>query len=211
VEPPEAHPAGEPARRGGNRSLVRRTLAGTQKGAEAEGRTIVWVDQSGFYLLPTVVRTYAPVGQTPILRVPLSRDHLSVVSGITLDGSLYQMVQACAFRSPDVVRFLRHLLRHIKGKLLVIWDGAPIHRGEPVKAFLAEGGAERLHLEQLPGYAPDLNPDEGVWRHLKHVELRNVCCTDLGHLRSELRLAMMRLRHKPRIIQSCIRQAGYHA
>jgi transposase len=67
----------------------------------------------------------------------------------------------------DVVHFLRHVLRHIPGKLLVLCDGAPIHRGQPIKDFLAAGGAERIHLERLPGYAPDLNADEGIWRYLK--------------------------------------------
>ena len=74
------------------------------------------------------------------------------------------------------MRFLRHLLRQIEGKLLVIWDGSPIHRGGAVKAFVASGASSRLQLEQLPGYAPDLNPDEGIWKHLKYVELKNVCC-----------------------------------
>jgi transposase len=72
-------------------------------------------------------------------------------------------------------RFLKHALRQIPGKLLVIWDGSPIHRARAVKDFLASGVAEnRLQLEQLPGYAPDLNPDEGIWKHLKYVELKNV-------------------------------------
>ena len=78
-----------------------------------------------------------------------------------------------------------------------------------VKDFLATGAAARLHLERLPGYAPDLNPDEGVWRHLKRVELRNVCCRDLAHLRTELARAAKRLRHRPHILRGCIRHAGY--
>ena len=123
----------------------------------------MFVDQSGFYLLPTVVRTYAPVGQTPILHEHLTRDHLSVISAITMEGKLLMMEQERAFRSPDVVLFLRHLLRQILGKLLIIWDGSPIHRGRAVKEFLASGAAnDRLKLEQLHGYASDLNPDEGV-------------------------------------------------
>jgi transposase len=161
-------------------------------------------------LLPASVRTYAPRGHTPSLRVPLTRDHLSVISGITVAGELLLMVQERAYRSPDVVRFLRHLLRHLPGKLLVIWDGAPIHRGQPVKDFLAAGGAERIHLERLPGYAPDLNPDEGIWNYLKRVELRNRCCSTLGDLRRELRLATARLRHKRQVIRGCIQQVGYH-
>jgi hypothetical protein len=126
-----------------------------------EGRTIVFADQSGFYLLPTVVRTYAPVGRTPILKEHLSRDHLSAMSAITLEGKLYMLEQERSFKGEDVVRFLKHLLRQIPGKLLVIWDGSPIHHGRAVKDFLGSGASHRLQLEQLPAYAPDLNPDEG--------------------------------------------------
>ncbi len=174
-----------------------------------EGRTIVFVDQSGFYLLPAVVRTYAPVGQTPVLREELSRDHLSAMSGITPEGKLLMIEQERAFKGEDVVRFLRHALRQIPGKLLIIWDGSPIHRSRVVKEFLKGGAASRLKLEQLPGYAPELNPDEGVWKHLKYVELKNVCWRSLSELRSELRKAKERLRHKKHIILGCIRQPGF--
>ena len=75
-----------------------------------------------------------------------------------------------------------------------------------MKQFLSEGAAQRLHLERLPSYAPDLNPDEGVWRHLKRVELANLCCQDLDELRRELRKAIARLRHKSHLIQSFFRQ-----
>ena len=64
-----------------------------------------------------------------------------------------------------------------------------------IKDFLAEGAAKRMHLERLPGYAPELDPDAGIWRYLKRVELKNRCCHDLPELRSELRLATARLRH----------------
>jgi transposase len=168
------------------------------------------VDQSGFYLLPAVMRTYAPVGQTPVLREKLSRDHLSVISAISLEGRLYMMEQERAFKGKDVVRFLKHLMRQIPGKLLVIWDGSPIHRGGAVKDFLASGAARRrVQLEQLPGYAPDLNPDEGIWKHLKCVELKNLCCQSLKELKVELRKAKERLRHKRDVILGCIRQPGF--
>jgi transposase len=159
--------------------------------------------------LPALVRTYAPRGQTPILHSPLGYEHLSVISALTMSGRLLVQMQERAYDGDDVVGFLRHLLRHIEGKLLIIWDGAPIHRSKAVKAFLAEGGAKRIHLEQLPGYAPELNPDEGVWRNLKYVELKNVCCSHLAHLRHELRLAIARLRHKRDVLRGCITQCGY--
>jgi transposase len=119
------------------------------------------------------------------------------------------MEQQRAFKGPDVVRFLRHALRRISGKLLVIWDGSPIHRSRAVKNFLSDGAAARLQLEQLPGYAPELNPDEGVWKHLKCVELKNICCQSLSELKNELRKAKERLRHKRDVILGCIKQPGF--
>jgi transposase len=184
-------------------------VAFSEKRALKEGRTIVFCDQSGFYLLPMVVRTYAPVGKTPILKENLTRDHLSAMSAITLDGKLYMLEQERAFKGDDVVRFMKHLMRQIPGKLLLIWDGSPIHRGRAVKDFLASGAARRVQLEQLPGYAPDLNPDEGVWKHLKCVELKNLCCESLLELKIELRKAKERLRHKRDVILGCIRQPGF--
>jgi transposase len=158
--------------------------------------------------LPAVVRTYAPVGQTPVLREWLTWDHLSAISAITPAGELYLEVQGRAIKGPDVVRFLEGLLDQIPGKLLVIWDGLPAHRGQAVKDFLASGAAQRIWIERLPAYAPELNPDEGVWRYLKRVELRNLVCHSLDHLREELEGAVERLKRKPDVIRGCIGQPG---
>lgn len=166
------------------------------------------MDESGFRPLPSVVRTWAPRGQTPLLREWLTWDHLSAISAITPTGALHLELQDHAFTGPDVVRFLQHLLDHLPGKLLVVWDGLPIHRSRAVKDFLAAGAAPRLWLEQLPGYAPELNPDEGIWNYLKRVELCNLVCHDLAHLRSELEQAVERLRHKPEVIRGCIKEPG---
>src|SRR5258706_802130 len=206
---PAAGHAGHPTRRGRDCRLVARPLAGLGKKAVDEGRTIVWVDQSGFYLLPMAVRTWAPCGRTPVLRVPLTHDHLAAIGGLTPDGRLFLQTQDHAYHSPDVVRFLRVLLRKIAGKLLVIWDGAPIHRGQPIKDYLARGAAKRIHLEQLPGYAPDLNPVEGIWAYLKCRELGNICCKDFPELELALRRAKERLRHKRHVLQGCIAECGY--
>lgn len=144
-----------------------------------------------------------------MLHHQLTRDHLSAISGISLEGKLYAHEQEAALKGADVVRFLKHLMARIPGKLLVIWDGSPIHRGQAVKRLLEDGAAERLQLERLPGYAPELNPDEGVWRYLKRVELRNVCCSGLGELKQELEQAKRRLRRKPHILRSFLREPGY--
>ena len=180
----------------------------TKKKAEQEKRTIVFIDESGFYLLPMAVRTYAPCGQTPVLPVKLTRDHLSAIGALTPEGRLFMQTQDHAYCSEDVVGFLRLLLRRISGKLLVIWDGATIHRSQVIKDFLARGAAKRIHLERLPGYAPELNPQEGVWNLLKRRELKNVCCRDVPQVAQELRRAKERLRHRPTILRQCFVHAG---
>src|SRR5712692_4945768 len=177
--------------------------------AERERRTLVFVDESGFYLLPGVVKTYGPKGKTPILDKWLSRDHLSVMAGFTPAGKVYTLVRPESLSSEHSVVFLQHLLRQTGTRLLVIWDGSPIHRWKAVREWLASGGAKRVHLEMLPGYAPDLNPlDAGGWHHLKHVEMRNLSCMDLEELHLELHLAIGRLRQKPHLIHSFFAAAG---
>lgn len=125
-------------------------MAHDLKKAAEDQATIIWVDEAGFYLLPMAVRTWAPCGQTPILRVPLTHDHLSAISGITLDGRLFMQVRAASYDGTSVVGFLRVLLRKLAGKIVVIWDGSPIHGANEIKAFLKRGAAKRLQLEQLP-------------------------------------------------------------
>jgi transposase len=187
--------------------VARRHLAGHQKGAQEQQQSIFFIDESGFYPLPSVVRTYAPIGQTPIVREWWTREHLSAISAISPEGKLYFHCQDGALNSEDVIAFLEHLLREVTGRMVIIWDGSPIHRSHTVKEFLANGAAQRLHLERLPAYAPELNPDEGLWQQLKGAELRNLCCFNLPHLRRELRDAVKRVRRKPRLITSFFRGA----
>ena len=177
--------------------------------ASRERRTLVCVDESGFYLLPGLVRTYGPKGQTPVIDKKLTRDHLSVMAGVTPAGKLYTLVRQKSLKSPESVVFLKHLLVQTGQKLLVIWDGSPIHRWGAVQEFMAEGGAKRIHLEAMPGYAPDLSPlDQGFWQHLKHVEMRNLSCMDMEELHLEFHLAIGRLRQKPDLIRSFFAAAG---
>lgn len=166
------------------------------------------MDESGFYPLPAVVRTYAPRGQTPLLLEWCTRDHLSMIAAVSTEGGFHAQVRERAFDAVAVTEFLRHLLRVVLGPVLVIWDGAPIHRSKVVKAFLQVEANGRLDLEPLPGYAPDLNPlDCGVWHWLKNVALANVCATDLANLKAELRAATTRLRRKPSILKASFAEA----
>jgi transposase len=167
------------------------------------------VDEAGCYLLPAAVATYAPRGQTPRIAATVTRDHLAIISGVTSQGRLLTQLYDGSITGVEVVRFLRHLERWLPGPLIVIWDSASIHRGQEVKDFLAAGHGARLHLVLLPGYAPELNPDEGVWHTLKDKELANVACVDLPELRQEVERAIQRLRRRPEVIRGYFREAGY--
>jgi transposase len=169
--------------------------------ARRERRRLVFVDESGFYLLPGVVKTYAPRGRTPVLDEWQTRDHLSVMGGVTPDGKVYTLVRPQSLNGLHTIAYLVHLGRLAGDRLLVVWDGSPIHRRAEVSAFVAEARG-KIHVEPLPSYAPDLNPVEWLWRHLKEVELRNVTCLDLDQLHQELHLALGRVRQKLRLVQS---------
>jgi len=179
-----------------------------QRRAWRERRVLVFEDESGFYLLPGLVRTYAPEAQTPVLHQKQTRDHRSVMGGMTPEGKVYTLARQESLNGLHSIEFLRHLLRMAGRRLLVIWDGSPIHRRAAVKEFVA-GTRGAVWLEALPGYAPDLNPwDEGGWHHLKDVEMRNLVCRDLEELHQEFHLAVGRLRQKPHLVQSFFAQAG---
>src|SRR5690242_6169874 len=125
-----------------------------------------------------MVKSYAPIGKTPVLEHTLTKDHLSVIGGITPQGCLFTRMYQHSIKSQQVIGFLEHLLQQIAGKLLIIWDGAPIHKSKLLQAFLSECHQKepgRVVVQRLPGYSPALNPEEGVWRYLKYEEMANLC------------------------------------
>jgi transposase len=176
--------------------------------ARRQRRTVVFVDESGFYLLPGVVKTYGPRAHTPVVDEWQTRDHLSVMGGLTTDGRVYTLVRQESLTGLHSIEFLVHLGRQLKGPTLVIWDRSPIHRRAEVTGFIAAVGAKNLAVEWLPPYAPDLNPVEWLWRHLKKEELPNLACRDLEELHEEFHLAVGRIRGKPRLFPSFF--AGAH-
>jgi transposase len=207
LEPAKARPARPPTRRRGDCARAHSNLARHQQGAPAQPQSLFFIDESGCYPLPSVVRTSAPVGQTPILREWWTRDHLSAIAAISPEGKRSFHSQDHAIDSADVVAFLEHVRREVPGRMVLIGDGAPMQRRHRSKEFLVHGAAQRLHLERRPAYAPELNPGEGLWPQCKGVELRHVCCFNISHLRVELHDAVKRIRRKPRFIKSFFRGA----
>lgn len=177
--------------------------------AKRERRTLVFVDESAFYLLPSKVRTYAPEGLTPVLRRRQTRDHLSVMGCVTIDGRFYTLARQVSLNGMHTIEFLSHL-RHYGDRWLVIWDRSPIHRRAELIDYVNHLPDRSVRVEFLPPYAPDLNPVEWVWRHLKHVELANVICLDLEEIHQEFHLAASRLRQKRYLFPSFFAGAGLH-
>lgn len=136
------------------------------------------------------------------MRVRQTRDHLSVLGGITPEGQLFTRIQTQAIHGGDCVAFLKRLRWQLSPKLLVIWDGSPIHRSDELAWYLWDTAPGMIQVEQLPGYAPELNPQEGTWEQLKNVELRNCCCASLSHLAGELHRAFARILQRVSLIQS---------
>ncbi|WP_227687008.1 IS630 family transposase [Spirosoma arboris] len=173
----------------------------TLKKAKNEGRVILYVDESACYLLPLVAHTWAPCGQTPLLVDQAGRTHLSLIAAIAPNGRIYVAGQDQAFTSEDIVWFLSQLCRRYrKRNLLLIWDGAAIHRSEAVKQFLGErpGG---IHLERLPAYSPELNPVELVWSQLKG-NLKNRVFTSLDELTVAVLEQTKRLENDPKAVKA---------
>ena len=123
---------------------------------------------------------------------------LSAMAGVTWWNFYFRLFPG-AIRSPQIILFLAHLLRHIPGKLLIIWDGLPGHRSRAVWDFVREQRG-RLWLEFLPAYAPELNPVEYLWAHWKQHELPNFCPQTFGQLSAHARRALRRMRRRPTLV-----------
>jgi transposase len=131
---------------------------------------LVFLDESGFLLIPNVRRTWGPRGQTPIVRHRYRRDKISAISAVSVSPQrqrvgLYLHLYRDNLTQTEVARFLRDLLRHLRGPMILLWDGGSIHKGQEIQQILRCN--PRLHCEKFPSYAPELNPDEFVWQHFK--------------------------------------------
>jgi transposase len=148
---------------------------------------LVFIDETGFLLAPLVRRTWALRAQTPMLR-QRTRHHrrVSAMGAVSISprrhrvGWYLDFHQDRAIRQEQVIEFLRDLLRHVTGKIIVIWDRLSSHRSKFLRRWLRR--CRRLHLEYLPGYAPELNANEYGWAYLKDHPLANYCPNDVEEL-----------------------------
>ncbi|MEO6785254.1 MAG: IS630 family transposase [Chthoniobacteraceae bacterium] len=163
------------------------------------------MDESGLSTRPTRVRTWALRGQTPLLHESFGWKSLSIIGGLSLRRFAFRIHKG-SIKSEQVVEFIRHLQRHLKERILLIWDGAAIRRSKLVKDYLASTRG-RVRAERLPPYAPELNPVEYLWAHLKNHEIANLITTQAWELSFEATAALRKMRRRPSIIAACFSQA----
>lgn len=168
---------------------------------------MVFLDESGFSLIPNLQRTWSVKGKTPTLVVAGRWSKISAISAITVSPKRKRLGLYARFyadknlRGKEVRQFLRHLSRHLRGPLVLLWDSSPLHQAKLTQKFL--GSYPRIQAFHFPGYAPELNPDEWVWANLKR-HLANSVPKNLKHLRQLLDRPLARLRHSQRLLRSCI-------
>jgi transposase len=178
--------------------------------AREHGRHLVFLDESGYMLTPTVRRTWAPRGSKPVLDCWDRRDRVSAISGLTVSphaGRLNLFFDLLPdnknAKADDVVDFLRQLKRRLGGGFTVFWDGHNIHsRSKLVKAFLAEH--PEIVAETLPPYSPELNPDELVWGWTKYGRLPNLAAENTDWLRDHIIEEFSHLQDHPELLASFI-------
>lgn len=185
-------------------------MATYKKNAARLGAHIVFADESGFLLIPNVVRTWAPQGETPIHRHRQGRrDKISVISGISVSPKLCHLGLCYLLfydniGQDEVCLYLRELLRHLRGPVIVLLDNSSTHKGAPIKQLQHQH--RRLRIEYFPSYAPQLNPDEGVWSLAKR-ELANSCPNDVDELMKDILGSIDGIRNSQQKLRGCIAQS----
>ena len=156
-------------------------------------------------LQPVCRRTWAPRGQTPIQHAWDRHDRLSTIAAITLSPErqrlgLFFQIRAHNIRGPDMVGFLRALHRQLGRPIILVWDRYSVHRS--AWRQLREASCKWLHVEWLPGYAPDLNPVEAIWSHTKYSDLANYVPADADELLDAVGDSLNDLHYDQKLLRS---------
>ena len=141
---------------------------------------MIFVDESGLLMAPLVRRTWAPRGQRPILRQRgRHREKVSVTGAYWWApgrqpslGFFFETLPDAYYNNERTAGFLEGLMSEVPERVIVIWDGGNMHKGDPIREAV-ERFKPRLHLEKLPPYAPKINPVEQIWSWLKYSRLCN--------------------------------------
>ena len=189
-------------------------MAATKKGALKRGRWIVHLDESGFSQRPSVVRTWAPRGQTPVHKSAFNWKRLSAIGALGVAPDLMRVRVFVSLRPGSVdqqavVSFLRSLRRHLRVPVLLVWDRLGAHIGRATREYLASQ-RHWLEVEWLPPYAPELNPVEYLWSHLNRTDLANYAPDDLHALEAQVKRSSRRVRRRDDLPLAFLKHSGLY-
>jgi transposase len=147
---------------------------------------------------------------TPVIRHFYRHDRLSVISGLSVSPGgrrlqLYFRIHERNISGKEVLAFLRQLLKSVRGPIVVVWDNIKTRGGASIRDFCRR--VPRLHLERFPAYAPELNPDEGIWAQAK-CELANAGPNDLRDLSTRLRRTLRGINTSQRKLRACVHRSA---
>lgn len=140
-----------------------------------------------------------------MLQYSFNWQQLSLIAGVPFWRFYFRFFHG-AIRAPQIVQYLQALAQQIKGKLMVIWDGLPAHRSRLVRAFVESLG-DRIVLERLPAYAPELNPVEYLFGYAQQRELANLCLNTIAEVRRYATRRLRSIQHRPQLIAAFWQQA----
>ena len=170
------------------------------------------IDEAGALLAPLVRRTLAPRGKTPLLSTRCKwREKVSMIAALGVRArskhlSLhFRTYKRQYINNEKAADFLRQLLRRVRGKIIVVWDGGNMHKGDPIRQLLAR--TRRLQLERLPAYSPEFNPAEYIWKHLKFDKMANFCPLNVEHIDRVVKGHLRRLETNPEKLGQFLRQS----
>jgi transposase len=181
--------------------------------AKDRGAHLVFLDESGFMLTPTVRRTWAPRGSKPVLDCWDRRDRISAISALTVSPKASRLnlffdllPDNTNVRGEDTVQFLKQLKRHLGGPFTVLWDGSNVHsKSRVVRDYLAKD--PEIVAVTLPAYAPDINPDEFVWGWTKYGRLGNLAAEDTDWLRDYVIEDLVHAQQSPELLTSFMQKS----
>lgn len=188
-------------------------MAGSKKNARRRKAWIFFQDESGVSERPSIRRTWAPKGETPVLIHSFNWKKLSICAaiGYRWDGHcsrVFFQTRPGSYDSDSLIAFLKDLRREMRGqKVILIWDGLPAHKSRIMTDYLYSQ-RDWLTVERLPAYAPDLNPVETLWGNIKGQELANRCAENLTELDTEVHNGMARVRQSRQLAFSFLQHAG---
>lgn len=173
--------------------------------AKREHAAIYWGDEMGLRSDHVTGTSYAPVGHTPVIRATGQRFGCNMISAITNKGALAFMVFQGKFKASVFAEFMKRLLKQIDGRIYLIVDGHPVHRSGAATRFAATH-ASRLRLIRMPGYCPELNPDELLNQDVKTNGLGKSRPTTRTELMATVRRHLYRRQKQPQVITNLFRE-----